>query len=111
LGHGITLGSVIWIPNDTTRPLRREGAGFRQVSFSTGAPVVEGSFSTFSDAEPLTFSPELEGELTEVRLLGNHIRGFASNGISVITVAGCQDQLVTLRRASIDKNTVVDNQQ
>ncbi len=132
IGHGITLGSVLWRPNSSpvqspkgppeTKAVRREGAGRGQIAPQTGtvaagAPriVLNADIGAgFADEDGHDFSPVNEGPVVDLTISGNRIEEMRSNGISAITVLGLRNlggDLVEVEQARIERNVIVNNVQ
>lgn len=111
VGHGVTLGSLIW---KSTSKSRREGAGEDQMIQETQFPFslqVDGFPTQFID--DASYRPESEGDLTDIAVLHNQIEGFNTNGISSLTVFGLEldggrDFIQTLR-LRIESNRIHAN--
>lgn len=115
LGHGITLGSVLWSVGSHGTP-HREGAGKAQIAEdSAGLRFVTGSLSTFPSAEDPTivFWPEDEGVIEDLVIVDNVIQGSSTNGISALTVLGLTTtsgtDLMEISNARIERNTITGN--
>jgi hypothetical protein len=134
VGHGITLGSVLWRPNSSPvrspkgppreTAIRREGAGRGQMAPPTGPIPASGLDpkvvlnadigAGFADEDGQDFSPVNEGAISDLTIADNRIEGARSNGISAITVLGLRNfggDLIEIERARIERNVIVDNVQ
>ncbi|HEY4186251.1 MAG TPA: hypothetical protein VGP07_14340 [Polyangia bacterium] len=113
VGHGITLGSVIWNASDPSVPSRRQGAGNGQVSTRRdGKLAANGSLpQQFIDAAHNVFVAQDEGALEEIVIAGNRIEQMSGNGISVLSVLGMPDQdaLVDVVNVRLERNTILGN--
>jgi hypothetical protein len=114
LGHGITLGSVIW--QHAASPLRREGAGKAQTKKEGLFTVVTGDLGAgFDEPAGTHFTPFDEGTLKDLAIADNHIEGMSTNGISILTVLGLQihpadpTDLMEIEGLSIERNTIKNN--
>jgi len=114
LGHGITLGSVLW----QHPPLvpRFEGAGRVQTKPQGILKVVNGNLGAgFDEPTGTHFTPVDEGALTNVVIADNHISGMSTNGISILTVLGLQldeedaTDLMEIEGLAIERNTISGN--
>ncbi|HVV50843.1 MAG TPA: DUF6519 domain-containing protein [Polyangia bacterium] len=124
VGHGITLGSVLWRPrrspvrSPTGSPFinasRREGAGRAQLGVQGTALVIAADIGDgfFDDASDDDFLPFSEGPIADLAIEGNRIEGMFSSGISVLTVLGFRNlggDLIEVVQARIENNTVTGN--
>jgi hypothetical protein len=110
VGHGITLGSLIWVSETTTRTTFGAGAGLQDTqdpcapAVSTVQPV---------QVEEVRFDPETAGDLEDIRILDNRIEGMSANGISVLTMLPLRDDggndLITTDRITIERNRIFNN--
>lgn len=111
VGHGITLGSVLWSPT-IPGPARREGAGENQMFESDGHFVVDGTIRTIK-LQGVDHTAIDEGPLTEIVIAGNRIEGFSSNGISSLTVFGLgslgSTDFIEITRLRIENNRIRNN--
>ena len=118
IGHGITLGSVIWQNVDDFTTRTNLGAGKTLVTDQTndGGFGAGGDFSTFND-ETSTFQARDEGSLQDVAILNNRIEAMSTNGISALTVLGLpvifsaadDRELPQVQRLRIDGNLIIGN--
>jgi hypothetical protein len=109
VGHGITLGSVIWRAGSVTS---REGAGRGQITTrSDGHLAATGDIRATFGSRRLRFRAEDEGALVNVVIVENRIEQMAGNGISVLSVLGMPggDPLVDVTGLRIESNTILDN--
>jgi hypothetical protein len=109
LGHGITVGSVLW-GDGTNPPTRREGAGKGQViTDATQHRLVTGSLADGISG----FTPFDEGVITDLLIVENRIQGMSNNGISTLTVFGLVDEgpadLLEVQGLRIERNTISGN--
>lgn len=124
VGHGITLGSVLWRPvsspvrspygSPLARAKRRQGSGRGQVGTNTaGIRAIEFDVGAgFSEDDGLDYSPVDEGALVDVCIEGNRIQGMLASGISVLTVLGLRGvggELVEARSCRILRNRITGN--
>jgi hypothetical protein len=113
VGHGITLGSVIWTTGDSSVPPQRHGAGSGQISTRRdGKLAANGNLpKQFIDGAHNVFIGSDEGSLQEIVVAGNRIEQMSGNGISVLSVLGMPDQdtLVDLVNLRIERNTILGN--
>lgn len=111
LGHGITLGSLFWDSQTSTRT----------ESFGTGTGLIDiqdpcaPTFRGVSpvEVEDIRYDPRSAGDLSDVRISDNHLEGFSGNGISVLTLMPLTEdggnELITTDRISIDLNRIINN--
>lgn len=118
VGHGITLGSVRWVPvrsrgvSITLGP----GAGLQntQDPCKPRLPVVQ-PIAHKVGTTILTLEPRLAGDLADVVINDNHIESMQGNGISVLTTLELDDDQpegdgrITVDEISIERNRIVDN--
>lgn len=112
LGHGVTLGSVVW--GTTSSATQREGAGKVQVHIDInpngGVAYVDGLLAPGFDGL-LPFIEE--GVITDLLIAENRIEQMGSCGISVLTVLGLVDSgetdLFQVSRLRIERNTITEN--
>jgi hypothetical protein len=124
VGHGITLGSVLWRPRQspvrspTGSPFinasRREGAGRAQLGVQGSALVIAADIGDgfFDDASDDDFLPFTEGPIVDLVIEGNRIEGMFSSGISVLTVLGFRNlggDLIEVVQTRIENNTITGN--
>ena len=115
VGHGITLGSLIWTytpPTIGSTPISRsEGAGRGQlVSRADGTRVVRGLIRSSFRERGQRFVASEEGALRHVVIAENRIEQMFTNGISVLSVLGLPgDDLIDLENCRIERNTIVNN--
>jgi hypothetical protein len=110
VGHGITLGSLIWVSTVTTNTTFGAGTGLVNLqdpcapSFATVQPV---------EVDDVRFDPTTAGDLEDIRIVDNRIEGMSANGISVLTLLPLDDDgesdLITTDRISILRNRIVNN--
>jgi len=119
LGHGITLGSVIWALPSEAFP-QREGAGKVHAKVDLGAnppfAFVDGQLGNgfLNEQFGSTFVAFDEGAVIDVLIAENRIEQMATNGISVLTVLGLTNTglptaLFETQRLRIERNTIVNN--
>ncbi len=118
LGHGITIGSVLWhVAGTSPRRARRVGgAGTGQLT-----PVVQGSphialgrnvGAGFDDDEGVEWVPVDEGLIRDLVIADNDIQDMFASGISVITVLGLLQRggdLIEVEACRIEGNTIHGN--
>jgi hypothetical protein len=106
LGHGITLGSVLWQGSSDSE---RRAVGSSQINtVDPEAPVVTGDLTRDLEDESGFFAFD-EGPVEDIGIVDNRIESMSTNGISVITVLGLGDHLIDVRRAVIAGNDIVGN--
>jgi hypothetical protein len=108
VGHGITLGSVIWAAD----VFRFEGAGRGQISVrADGARAATGLISrSFRDERGVFFFAQDEGALTDVVISDNRIEQMFGNGVSALSVLGLPDgALIETRNLRVERNTIIGN--
>jgi hypothetical protein len=115
VGHGITLGSVLWQDAEKSFPAQRFGAGKGQVDFSPqggfGATGTLAPDQSFAQLVPIS-----EGGLSDVVVTANRIENMSTNGISVFTMLGItfdsaspQTAFIGVDGLRIEDNTIVNN--
>ena len=117
VGHGVTLGSLMWQPQGPATP-RRLPAGYGIIEERQGEGyMVRGNLWPFTE-DSLRYLPISEGPLDDIRLHNNHIEQMNSNGISVLTVLGIPpdeydgfSETLDTARISITGNRVEHNAQ
>lgn len=123
VGHGITLGSVLFRPassplaSPTGRARQnasaRQGAGRGQVIFDDQNLVLDQDVAQgFSDVDGEDYLPVNEGALEDLTILDNRIEEMQGSGISVLTVLGLSQrggELIEVRRCLIEGNTIRGN--
>jgi hypothetical protein len=119
IGHGITLGSVIWLNTTDFSTRTNLGAGKTLVNRASTdlSWAAGGDFSSFSDDLVTEFQALDEGLLQDVAILNNRIEGMSGNGISALTVLGLPGiffnesdrELPQVQRIRIDGNVIVGN--
>ena len=115
LGHGITLGSVLWDPGDGSR--RREGAGKAQIVEGVGGRrFITGNLGegfTDTSSPPVQFLPIDEGTIEGLVISENRIEAASTNGISALTVFGLatsgSTDIMEIRNSRIERNTITGN--
>lgn len=123
VGHGITLGSVLFRP--ASSPLRsplgqarlnasaRQGAGRGQLVFDRESLLIDQDVALgYSEADGGDYLPVNEGGLEDLTLVENRIEGMQGSGISVLTVLGLSQrggELIEVRRALIEGNSIREN--
>jgi hypothetical protein len=115
LGHGITLGSVLWSAGEDSP--HREGAGKAQIAENAaGFRFVTGNLAagyTDDDDPPNTFVPQDEGSIGGLVIVDNVIQGVSTNGISMLTVLGLPTtsgtDLMEIQNSRIERNTIIGN--
>jgi hypothetical protein len=123
VGHGITLGSLLWRPAGS--PVRsprgapllnasmRHGVGRSQVvSDGTHLVLDQNVAQGFVDLDDIEYLPVSEGPIEDLTIAGNRISGMQANGISALTVSGLvalDGHFLELRRALIEGNQIVGN--
>jgi hypothetical protein len=110
VGHGITLGSLIWESTVTTSTTFGPGTGLVDPldpcapSFQTVQPV---------EVENVRYDPTTAGDLEDIRIVDNRIEAMSANGISVLTLLPLEDEgesdLITTDRISIARNRIINN--
>jgi hypothetical protein len=119
IGHGITLGSVIWSPvGGGGDVLPHQGAGKNIISIGTPdlGYAARGDFFTFVEGT-IEYKAFDGGTLSDIAILNNRIQGMSSNGISTLTVLGLEDvfngtadhDLPVVERLRIDGNVITGN--
>ncbi len=110
VGHGITLGSLIWVAETSTRTDFGAGAGLQDTQDPCGPT---GSTAEPVQVEDIRFDPKTAGDLEDIKIIDNRIEGMSGNGISVLTMLPLADDggadLITTDRISIESNRIVDN--
>jgi hypothetical protein len=115
LGHGITLGSVLWTAPGLA-PLRL-GAGAGQTDRTVPTPVVTGDLRGRINDQGARSAAD-EGVISDIVIAENRIEGMGTNGISALTILGLQaftsgaltgGALLELDRAVIERNTITGN--
>jgi hypothetical protein len=108
IGHGITLGSVVW---RGLRNVRREGAGRGQVqALGDGTRVVTGVIPKSFRDRGLVYDAGDEGRLREIIIADNRVQQMLGNGISVLSVLAMPNgALIDIDRLRIERNTIVGN--
>jgi Family of unknown function (DUF6519)/Right handed beta helix region len=108
LGHGVTLGSLRWVSEETSTV----------VSFGAGAGLQD----TFDPCNPKRvsvqpvlvetehFHPETAGDLDDILISDNRIDAMEGNGISVLTTFELDDHghqdLITVDNLTIERNRI-----
>ena len=110
VGHGITLGSLIWVSETTTRTDFGAGAGLQdpqepcEPTVATVQPI---------EVEEVSFEAETAGDLSHIRIVDNTIESMAANGISVLTMLPLADEgeadRITTDHISIERNRIFNN--
>ena len=110
VGHGITLGSLIWVSTETSSTTFGAGTGLANPvdpcapSFATAQPV---------EVDDVRYDPTTAGDLEDIRIVDNRIEGMSANGISVLTLLPLDDDgesdLITTDRITIARNRIVNN--
>jgi hypothetical protein len=117
VGHGITLGSVLWQDSGSVSSPQRFGAGKGQIE---GAPATGfgATGAVFIDSSFQQRTPISEGSLADVELTGNRIESMSSNGISTFAMLGVPfevnnnaTELIQLDGLRIEDNTISSNLQ
>ncbi|MBI1356591.1 MAG: hypothetical protein GC160_19800 [Acidobacteria bacterium] len=110
VGHGITLGSLIWVSETTRRTDLGAGAGLQDTQ-DPCAPTV----ATVQpiEVEEVRFDAETAGDLGDLWIVDNTIERMAANGISTLTMLplaeeGATDRITT-DRLWIERNRIFDN--
>ena len=115
VGHGITLGSVLWQDAEKSFPAQRFGAGKGQIDFSPqggfGATGTLAPDQSFAQLVPIS-----EGSLSDVVITANRIENMSTNGISVFTMLGItfdsaspETAFIGVDGLRIEDNTIVNN--
>jgi hypothetical protein len=115
VGHGITLGSVLWQDAERSAPAQRFGAGKGQVDFSP-----QGGFGATGTLRPdqsfAQLVPISEGGLSNVVITANRIENMSTNGISVLTMLGvtfdpasAQTEFIGVDGLRIEDNSIANN--
>ncbi len=107
VGHGVTLGSLIWISETTRRTDFGAGTGLQDTqdpcapTSSTVRPV---------EVEQVRFEAETAGDLADIEIVDNTVERMEANGISVLTMLPLADEggtdLITTDRISILRNRI-----
>jgi len=111
VGHGITLGSVVWTLSSPV-VTRREGAGRGQMSTRRdGQMGPNGNIRSALRPARRLLTAQNEGPLTDIVIADNRIEQMSGNGISALTVLGMadRDDLIDITGLRIESNTIVDN--
>ena len=108
LGHGITLGSLLWGTSFSRQPT---GAAQLTEPDASGIQFVTGDVS--GGLEGGTVLPVDEGLISGLTITDNRIADFQTNGISALTVLGLgatgDTALLEIEHARIERNTITDN--
>jgi hypothetical protein len=115
VGHGVTLGSVLWQDAEKSAPPQRFGVGNGQVDFSPqggfGATGTVSPDQSFAQLVPIS-----EGGLTDVVITANLIENMSTNGISVFTMLGItfdsaspDTAFIGVEGLRIEDNTIINN--
>ena len=117
LGHGITLGSVLW--TTPGQPPLRLGAGAGQTDRSTLPHTVSGDLrATLVNQGVRTAVDEALvaglGPISDIVIAENRIENMGTNGISALTFLGMptangSSALLEVQRAVIERNTISGN--
>ena len=108
LGHGVTLGSLVWVSETTSTIGFGAGVGL-QDTFDPCAPLQ----ATVQPVEVdnVRFDPETAGDLADVLIVDNRIEAMQGNGISVLTMLRLQDDgaqdMITVDRLTIERNRIL----
>jgi hypothetical protein len=115
VGHGITLGSVIWQDSNQLSPPQRFGAGKGQLDGSASAGFAATGV-VGPDRRVGVLIPLNEGILFDVVLAGNRIERMSTNGISTFSMLGVTFQVdsgatefIQLDHLRIEGNIILDN--
>lgn len=115
IGHGITLGSLRWIPETDIGVLGVFGAGTGLQNLQdpcdprhpTVNPVIVSS---------VRWDPVTAGDLDEITIVDNHIEAMSGNGISVLTTLPIDEEgdddsrdRITVSHLAIERNRIVGN--
>ena len=116
-GHGITLGSLAWIP-ETGGPLQNLGVAPGFTTNEEGCPTHNPDPSVAPPVvrNGITFNFQTMGELDNIRIIDNRIENMQANGISVLTLnrltmEGGDTDLITVNNLVIERNRIVNNLQ
>jgi hypothetical protein len=107
-GHGITLGSVTWITNDSTT-LTFPGPGIGQLQ---AGQLLTGDLSAghLNPENGLTYFPTNSQGTSDTVIRGNRIERMRGNGISVLTVLGLSGQpFIKCENLVIEGNLIAEN--
>jgi hypothetical protein len=108
LGHGITIGSVLWGADK-----HREATGAGQITTATNNQprFVTGDLSPGLQGGTVLASDE--GPITDLTIADNEITGFLTNGISMLTVLGLAasgtTDLLQVANLRIERNDIQNN--
>jgi|GEM_PF-2535965 len=111
VGHGITLGSLIWT-SETTVTTGGFGAGTGLINpFNPCAP-------TFTVVQPVSvedvrYDASSAGDLEDILIADNRIENMSANGISVLTLLPLdeeegQGEMITTSRITIERNRILN---
>jgi hypothetical protein len=123
-GHGITLGSVLWVnqqnPHEFLNNFNFQGPGAGQTETSIGgSSVVNGRVTDLIINSPFTSlrthyvpAPVLlaSADVADILIADNRIEGMSTNGISALTVLGLPNGfLPEIQGIRIERNTITGN--
>jgi hypothetical protein len=123
-GHGITLGSVLWVnSNDQNEVLVNfnfQGAGAGQTQGGIGgSSLVNGRLTNLIINSPITglrthYVPNpfrgIAPGISDIVIADNRIEGMSTNGISAVTVLGLADEsLPEIEGIYIERNVITGN--
>jgi hypothetical protein len=123
-GHGITLGSVVWVaaddPGERLFGFEALGAGAGQTGPGpAGSSVVNGRVNELTIASPFTnidtpYVPDIEEGavlgISDLVITDNRIEGMSTNGISALTVLGLPNgALQDVDSVRIERNAITGN--
>lgn len=108
LGHGVTLGSLEWVTENTEKTTHFGAGTGLQDSFDPCAPK-QGSVRSVA-VDDVRFDPETAGDLDEILIFDNRIEAMQGNGISVLTTLRLEDDgaqdLITVDNLTIERNRI-----
>ncbi|MBX3252198.1 MAG: hypothetical protein KF901_33800, partial [Myxococcales bacterium] len=122
LGHGVTLGSVVWQARQDPTRWRWLGGGFGFFDPRDPCPVMRPAPGRWvaipGDEERF---PVSAGDLEDVEVVGNHVEAMATNGVSVIAsvlwrptrdssgAGSAQPELIAIRGLRVVDNVITRN--
>lgn len=112
VGHGVTLGSLVWVPEISGSGTLVFGAGAGQVNaFDPCAPRL--TLTQAVEFNEIRYDPQSAGDLADITIADNRISGMSGNGISVLTTLALDDaegeDLITVDRITIERNRIAGN--
>jgi Family of unknown function (DUF6519)/Right handed beta helix region len=114
IGHGITLGSLRWIPDDEGFDIGVFGAGAGLQDLQDPCAPKQASVQAIF-VGTVRYEPRSAGDLDDIRIVDNHIEAMSGNGISVLTTLSLDEEgeegpgRITVDRISIERNRIVGN--